>query len=89
MGYNVRALLELKLARNTKFWDGLTKQLPKYLEAEDVQIGYFIVIMFNDADHERTTGIIEKVQEVKRTTGQDIRHVLVDAGANPPSASKL
>lgn len=89
LGYNLRALLELKLAKNTKFWSGLSKQLPKYLEAENIQIGYFVVIMFNETDYQRASDIVEQVQEVRKATGRDIRHVLVDAAANPPSASKL
>lgn len=52
-GYRLRILLELKLARNTKFWDGATKQLPAYLKAEQVRRGYFIVIVYTEADSDR------------------------------------
>ena len=43
IGYSARVLVEAKLARNTKFWHGLHRQLPKYLEAERVSEGIFIV----------------------------------------------
>ena len=49
-GYQFRSLLELKLARNTKFWNGLARQLPKYQEAEDVRIGYFIIVIQSEED---------------------------------------
>lgn len=38
-GYSARLLIEAKLARNTRFWHGLEKQLPKYLQAEGIRQG--------------------------------------------------
>lgn len=88
-GHEFRALLELKLAKNTKFWRGITKQLPKYQEAENVEIGYFIVIAYNERDVERVRGVQEKVNEINALTGYDISTYIVDARQYPESASKL
>ena len=88
-GHKFRALLEVKLARNTRFWNGIEKQLPKYLQAEDVKIGYFLVIVFDERDVKRIEGISKCIQKVEQQTGYEIKEVIVDASANPQSASKL
>jgi hypothetical protein len=88
-GYDYRALLELKLAKNSKFWNGLTKQLPKYQEAEGVNIGYFIVVLQTENDLKRLTNIRKYIDEVNQSTGYQIKHVVIDARKSPPSASKL
>lgn len=88
-GYRLRSLLEVKLARNTKFWNGLTKQLPAYLNAEQVSYGYFVVVALTDEDFKRITTINEVVADVNRATGYDIRVVVIDARYGRLSASKL
>lgn len=88
-GYKFRALLEVKLAQNARFWNGIERQLPKYLQTEDVKVGYFLVIVFDDRDVERIEGISECIQKLNRQTGYEIKEIIVDASANPPSASKL
>ena len=88
-GSVLRALLEVKLASNTKFWNGLEKQLPKYMQSEDVNIGYMIVIAYNEADFERITGIEERVRKMRGAIGLDVKTVIIDARRNPPSASRL
>jgi hypothetical protein len=87
-GYSFRGLLELKLARNTKFWDGLKIQLPTYMEAEGVKHGYFIVVIFSDTDINRLKDIRKVIQGVN-STGLVIQHFTVDARTEKPSASKL
>jgi hypothetical protein len=88
-GYDYRALMELKLAKNTKFWNGLTKQLPKYQEAENVDLGYFVVVLQKESDLKRLPSIRQRVKEVNETTGYSIKHIVIDAMINPLSASKL
>jgi hypothetical protein len=88
-GFNLRALLEVKLAKNSRFWSGLKNQLPKYLEAEEVRFGHFIVIAYTDGDLERLKGIREQVESVNTQTGRTIEVVVVNARLNPISASKL
>ena len=89
VGYEMRALLELKLAKNSKFWNGVTRQLPKYQEAEDVSIGFFIVILYTDNDEKRIKGIRDKIAIVNNATGYNISPIIIDARRNPPSASNL
>jgi len=87
-GYEYRALLELKLAKNTKFWNGLEKQLPKYQEAEGVKLGYFIVVLQTEKDFARLVEIRERVRAVNQVTGYTIKHIVINALHSPPSASK-
>lgn len=88
-GFSSRALLELKLARNTKFWNGLRRQLPTYMNAEGITRAYFIVIVFNEMDFERLRMIQEVTARVNQSTGYDITTVVVDATYGRPSASRL
>ncbi len=52
-GYEDRVLLEVKLARNGKFWNGVTEQLPQYLKSEEVDKGVFMVIVYTDKEIEK------------------------------------
>jgi hypothetical protein len=88
-GVEFRALIEMKLANNSKFWGGLKKQLPKYLEADEVKAGRFLIVAFNESDVRRLNKIYEQIAEVASETGYGITHEVVDAVWKPPSASKL
>jgi hypothetical protein len=88
-GYQFRALLELKLAKNSRFWNGLAKQLPKYQEAEGISTGFFIVIVYTENDLKKISEIQLRVREVNEGTGYDIRSIIVDARSTPLSASRL
>jgi hypothetical protein len=88
-GFTCRALLEVKLARNTRFWNGLTRQLPTYINAEGIQHGYFIVIAYTDEDLKRISDIQTVADQVSAKLGYSITVVVVDAMPNKPSASRL
>ncbi|WP_375263358.1 hypothetical protein [Palleronia sp.] len=83
------ALIELKLANNSKFWSGLKKQLPKYLAAEEVKAGRFLIIAFNESDVMRLNSIYDRISVIAQETGYEITHEVVDAVFRPPSASNL
>jgi hypothetical protein len=89
-GFEDRALIEVKLARNTRFWNGLEKQLPTYMKAEGVQRGYFVVVCYTTKERQkRWKEIDRRVADVRAATSYDLRAVLVDAIPGKPSASKL
>jgi hypothetical protein len=88
-GYQLRALLEMKLVKNTKFWNGLERQLPKYQQAEGVDLGYFIAVVQTEDDFKKLGNIHEHIKKVKDQTKYTINTVIVDARRNPPSASTL
>ena len=89
MGFGLRSLLELKLARNGKFWNNARKQLPTYLSAERIRNGFFVVITFSENDTKRIRGIKTTVISAAKAAKCDIQTVTVDASADKPSASKL
>lgn len=82
-------LLEAKLANNSKFWSGLKKQLPKYLEAEQVQKGVFLVACLRDQDFKRLKNIRQVAKEVSNATGREMKVEVIDCRAHPTSASAL
>ena len=88
-GFNLRTLIELKLTKNTRFWNGLKRQLPTYLEAEDISFGFFIVIIYTDEDYKKINGINDIIKELNKHSKYKIQSVTVDARQAPLSASKL
>ncbi len=80
-GWNDRVLVEIKRANNTKFWSGLTLQLPQYMESEQLNIGIFVVVMQSDTDYKnrREESIKELLNEVQQRTKKDIRVVVIDS----------
>lgn len=88
-GYSNRVLLEAKLAKNTKFWNGLKKQLPHYMKVDSCKKGIFLVIVYTDKDIKRIRDIQEVCREVCQYHNVDIKVVSVDARPdNKESASK-
>jgi hypothetical protein len=88
-GYSNRMLLEAKLAKNTKFWNGLKVQLPQYMKIDSCKKGIFLVIVYSDKDIKRIKDIQEINRDVCRHHNVDIKIVVVDARiSNKESASK-
>jgi hypothetical protein len=86
-GYRRRALIELKRASNSTYWNGLLVQLPTYLLAEDVDVGHFLTIVETDSDH-ALVGKIESVLAVLRARVRwQVESHVIDARKRP-SASK-
>ena len=88
-GYSNRVLLEAKLAKNTRFWNGLKKQLPKYMKIDSCRKGIFLVIVYSDKDLKR----INEIQTIKNETALfhkvDLEVVIVNARVeDKESASK-
>lgn len=88
-GWNDRALLEVKLAKNTKFWNGLKAQLPTYMTAEGISEGVFLVICYRDKDLDRILDIEKIAKAVSQGVGYSIRVEVIDASRDKPSASRL
>lgn len=86
-GSQHRALIEVKLARHRRFWDGLTKQLPTYLRAGGVREGYFLVVRYEE-DRRELQGIEARIAELNARLPFTMRAIVVDAWERPPG-SKL
>jgi len=89
-GWRERALLELKLVRNTAFWDGLIKQTPTYAKAEEISTAFFVGIAYTDG--EMSTASQSMIQRaaaiVSEEIGIEVKPLVIDA-RRKPSASKL
>lgn len=89
-GYVNRVLLEVKLAKNSKFWNGLKKQLPQYLKIDSCKKGIFLVLVFTDKDVDRIKEIENIRKDICEYYSVDIKIIVVDARVdNKLSASKL
>lgn len=89
IGYALRALIEIKLARNTKFWNGIKNQLPKYLEAEGVKMGYFIVVTYDEKDIKKLKNINDITSILSKQVNYKLKTIIIDASKGKLSASKL
>jgi hypothetical protein len=87
--FDDQAVIEVKLAKNTKFWSGLRKQLPKYCEAEELSLGYYLVICFSDKDLNRSIEAENTARSISQRTGISITVKVIDARKCPKSASLL
>ena len=89
-GYKNRVLLEAKLAKNTRFWNGLKKQLPQYMKIDSCRYGVFLVVVFTDKDLERINDIESVRKETEEMYDIRLKTVIVDARVDSKdSASKL
>ena len=87
-GLSKRALIEVKLASNSKFWNGLTAQLPEYMRTEEITDGLFMVVVYSLKDLRRYNHIQRLESEVNKQNGFNIEIELIDARPRK-SASKL
>lgn len=88
-GWSSRALVEIKLVRNSHYWDGILAQTPQYMLSEEVSSAYFVAVAFY-AD-ELSSGKTKNLQKAALTVSRDgleVRAVIVDA-TRKSSASKL
>lgn len=56
---------------------------------ENLHHGYFVVIAFNSEDFKRVNAVHEIVADIRKTTGYNIKTVVIDARFGKPSASRL
>jgi hypothetical protein len=83
-GYSKRVLIEAKLASNSKFWNGLAKQLPKYLKAEQVDHGLFLVSCQKETDFQRIKAIRKIAKAVSKKSQLRIEVAIIDCMQSPP-----
>lgn len=86
-GYHKRVLIETKLVSNSRYWNGLERQLPKYMLAEEIEKGIFMLVAFSEDEFNKGNRYISQVHELKLP--YDIATMMVDASTEKPSASKL
>lgn len=89
-GWSGRALIEMKLVKSSKIWDGILAQLPEYQLAEGVSFGLYVALAYIDDDYSES--IQKKLENAAKLAsehyGIHIEATLVDA-RKKDSASKL
>lgn len=70
--HHIRALLLVKFARNTRFWNSLPRHLAKLLSKDEAELIRVMVILHSDRDLERYTRICDTVRNVKDSTGHKV-----------------
>lgn len=86
-GYHKRLLIEMKLVSNSRYWNGLERQLPQYLLAEEIEMGVFMLVAFSAKEHNKGREYLEEVRT--RELSYPINSLLIDASQDKISASKL
>jgi hypothetical protein len=89
-GWSRKAVAEVKLARNSKYWSGLKKQVVQYVKAEDARCGFFLSVQFTERDlvKARRDLVTTAAAETTKACGRQIKAKFVDA-LPKQSASKL
>jgi hypothetical protein len=88
-GYQDRALLEVKLASNGRFWQGLKKQLPTYLTASQIKDGYYLVIVYGEDEIQELSELQQIVHETGESSNTNLRFLTVNAIPGKVSASRV
>lgn len=80
-GWKSRALIEIKLARHSAFWEGILAQTPTYQVAEGVKTAIFVAIAYSES--EMSLEFQAKLRQAASLVSEQkkirVRAVLVDA----------
>jgi hypothetical protein len=88
-GYTERVLIEVKRASSSKLVQGLTQQLPQYLTTEDIDIGYYVVIVQKDEEFKKVSTLKGVAKKLSGELNKYIDVFIIDATDKKPSASNL
>lgn len=87
-GFNCKCLLEAKLARNTKWIQGATLQLPTYLTSDVCKHGVYLLVTYDGTVSDKVNKLAAALKGVA-SKGVEIDLIVVDASPYKLSASKL
>ena len=89
-GWDARAIVEIKLMRNSGFWNGILQQTPQYARSEEVKSAFFVAVAYTSEEMaaSRLQKIEQAAQMASKVNHLDVRTVIIDA-RRKPSASKL
>ncbi len=88
-GYQERVLIEVKRASSSKVKQGLLSQLPQYLESENIQVGFYVIIVQRDQEYKKISSLKAEAKELSEKLGKAIDVFVIDARYNKPSASNI
>jgi len=85
-GYRNRALIEVKLARNTRIVHGLDTQLPIYLKSSLIKVGFLIVITYEASETEKINYLKDELPKVEKKFSIKLNIVTVNAQKQEPAS---
>jgi hypothetical protein len=87
-GWSARAVVEMKLMRNSDFWDGILAQTPQYATSEEVRAAFFVAIAYLDRDlgPDRLSKI-ERAVDIASSDSVTIEAVVIDARPKESSSN--
>lgn len=89
-GYHKKILVEIKLAKNQKLYTGLERQFITYLEAENTEIGYYVVIKQLGGDNTRCIRLKDRYEKLEIEKRKKIKIIEIDSyRETKTSGSKL
>lgn len=83
-----RISAEIKKTSNPKYLKGITEQLPAYMESNDSQFGYYIVLNVDSKDTIKITRLFDAYNKMPNELKQKLKIVIINCFPLP-SASKL
>lgn len=88
-GQKYQALLEVKRATSSQLEHGLEKQLPTYLHADRVTIGFYVVICYDEVDIKKAEELTDEAKTLSDSLGVNLLLYKIEAFKKIPSASKV
>lgn len=71
-GYLKKILVEIKLAKSGALYSGMESQLTTYLESDETDIGYYVVIKLLGADNTKVIRLKDRHKKLKLEKGKEI-----------------
>ena len=89
-GWKDRALVELKLVRNTAFWEGIMKQVPTYSKAEEIHSAFFVGVAYTDSEISSASQEMVKAAATlaSEKNGIEIKPLIIDARRQLPGSKQ-
>ena len=89
-GWKDRALVELKLVRNTAFWEGIMKQVPTYSKAEEIHSAFFVGVAYTDNEISSASQEMVKAAATlaSEKNGIEIKPLIIDARRQLPGSKQ-
>ncbi|WP_252313959.1 hypothetical protein [Sinobaca sp. H24] len=88
-GFQEKVLIEVKRASSNKLMQGITKQLPQYLTTENINIGYYVVIVQKEEEFKKISTLKGIAEQLSKDQNKYIDVFTIDATSDKPSASNL
>jgi hypothetical protein len=88
-GYELKAHMEVKRADSNDLKNGLKSQLPIYLKADDVDMGFYFIVTYNKKDKQKVKELVEEKQKIEQERNISLNIIEIDVSReNKKSGSK-